>query len=861
MRTVLLAIVMAAVPWMKMAANPTVKVEQGRLEGTIEEGLTVYRGVPFAAPPVGDLRWRAPQPASPWDGVRRADKFAPECVQASLGPRPDGEQPPPMSEDCLYLNVWTPAKAASDRIPVLVWIYGGGFNAGATSIPTYSGEKLARKGVVLVSIAYRVGPIGFLAHPGLSAESPQHVSGNYGLLDMIAGLKWIQKNIAAFGGDPNRVTIFGESAGGIAVSMLCASPLAKGLFQGAISQSGGSFGPPRTGGMPGENMRVLSDAERTGEELDRIAGVASIAELRNLPAEKVLAAARTQRGMAWPIIDDWVIPDDQYKLYEAKRFNDTPILVGYNSDEGASFSPPHTAQEYADSVRRRYGRFADNLLKAYPANGTTVPKTARDLTRDAAFGWHTWTWARLQSRLGTSKAFYYYFDQHPDYPADSPRVGYGSPHGADVPFVFEHLGAPNRQAAPGDQELSETMAAYWTNFAKRGDPNGEGLPNWPAFSDAHPVVMYLKQPPRTGPVPSEEGLRSLETYFAWRRTPEGEAAVRPKEQTAVGTPPTGIADKRPVFGGACKICPWGAMAEVVQAAMKPYGYDVQICYNCNGAEAPRIVSEAKLPPPYKPDPAVPEILAPREIPGLGPIDFGAVAVQFLRDAYRGTGLYAKEKPRTNLRLIANIQDPSYVLVAAKADTGITDLSQIREKRWPVRILSAGIGSDSSTILAHFGLSREAIKAAGGRVGNTPEDGENFDVAIGGGGVMTTAPEWRIWTEISQKFDLNFIQLPDDLLAQLAQEGEQERGIIPVGLYRGVVRPIPTVVRTGTVIYGRADMPDDFAYLVARAMDEQQELLQWKHLNFSYNIHTVWKGYEVPLHPGAARYYQEQGYMK
>jgi TRAP transporter TAXI family solute receptor len=303
------------------------------------------------------------------------------------------------------------------------------------------------------------------------------------------------------------------------------------------------------------------------------------------------------------------------------------------------------------------------------------------------------------------------------------------------------------------------------------------------------------------------------------------------------------------------------MAEVVQSAMKPYGYDVQICYNCNGADAPRIVSEARTPPPYKPDPAVPEILAPRNAQGLGAVDFGAVAIQFLRNAYRGTGMYAKDKPRTNLRLIANIQDPSYVLVAARAETGITDLSQIRQKRWPVRILTAGIGSDSALILAHFGLSRQVVEAAGGHMGSAPEDRTNFDIAIGGGGGMTTAPEWRIWTEISQKFDLNFIQLPDDLLAKLAQDGEQERGIIPAGLYRGIERPIPTVVRTGTAIYGRSDTPDDFAYVVAKAMDDQQQLLQWRHLNFSYNVHTVWNGFEVPLHPGAARYYKEKGYMK
>ncbi len=522
MRRVLLAIAIAALPWMSAAANTTVKVEQGLLDGTVEQGLTVYRGIPFAAPPVGDLRWRAPQPAAKWDGVRHADKFAPECVQGSFGSAPPGQEAPAMSEDCLYLNVWTPAKSASSHIPVLVWIYGGGFNAGATSVPTYSGEILARKGVVLVSIGYRVGPLGFLAHPELSAESPQHVSGNYGLLDMIAGLQWIQKNIARFGGDPGKVTIFGESAGGIAVSQLCSSPLAKGLFQGAISESGGSFGHPRSAGQPGENMRLLSDEERSGEELARSTGAASIAELRNMPAEKIMAAARGQRGMAWPIVDGWVIPDDQYKIYDAKQFNDTPILVGYNSDEGASFSPPHTSREYIDNVRKRYGSFADSLLSAYPAGETTVPKTARDLMRDTAFGWHTWIWARMQSKLGKSKAFYYYFDQHPDYPADSPHAGYGAPHGRDVAYVFGHLNdLHNEQPTAADHVISDAMATYWTNFAKYGDPNGKGMPKWPAFSDENPELMYFAGTPHTGPVPNEAGLKALDAYFAWRRTPEG----------------------------------------------------------------------------------------------------------------------------------------------------------------------------------------------------------------------------------------------------------------------------------------------------------------------------------------------------
>jgi para-nitrobenzyl esterase len=489
-----------------------VKVEGGMVQGTTEEGLTVYKGIPFAAPPVGDLRWKAPQPVAKWEGVLQATKFAP-------GPIQGGNPPSGKSEDCLYLNVWTPAKTAKEKVPVLVWIYGGGFGAGATSEKNYSGENLAKKGVVLVSIAYRVGQMGFFVHPELSKESPNHVSGNYGLLDMIAGLKWIQKNIAAFGGDPKKVTIFGESAGGIAVSMLCASPLAKGLFSGAISQSGGNFGPPRPTTYPGENQKRLADAERDGETYLKNAGVSSIAELRKLPADKLPAA----RGMSWPIIDGYVIPDDQCKLYSAGKFNDTPILVGYNSDEGASFSPPRTPEAYIEGVKARYGNFAESLIKAYPAGTTTVPKTARDLARDAAFGWQTWIWARLQSQKGKSKAYYYYFDQHPDYPADSPQADRGSPHGQDVAYVFKHLDASNPQVTKTDLEISEAMATYWTNFAKRGNPSGEGVPEWPAFSDANPVVMYFNKTPHPGPVPSAESLKVLDSYFAWRRTPEGDA--------------------------------------------------------------------------------------------------------------------------------------------------------------------------------------------------------------------------------------------------------------------------------------------------------------------------------------------------
>jgi para-nitrobenzyl esterase len=538
MKATFLVLVFAA--GLCMAQQPApIAVEGGLVQGTLEDGLAVYRGIPFAAPPVGDLRWRAPQPAAKWEGVKDATKFAP-------GPIQGGNPPSGKSEDCLYLNIWTPAKSASDRIPVLVWIYGGGFGAGATSERNYSGENLAKKGVVLVSIAYRVGTLGFFAHPELTAESSSHASGNYGLMDMIAGLQWVKKNIAAFGGNPDKVTIFGESAGGIAVSMLCASPLAKGLFHGAISQSGGSFGPPRPNTMPGENLKRLADAEQSGLDFAKNLGASSLAQLRKLTPEQlsggrggVIRGGREGGapggrggapgarggggGMSWPIIDGYIIPDDQYKLYEAGKFNDTPILVGYNSDEGQSFSPPATVEAYIAGVKSRYGKFADDLIKAYPAGTDKVAKTARDLARDSAFGWHTWIWARLQSKVGKSKAFYYYFDQHPVYPPDSPQADRGSPHGQDVAYVFQHLSGT---ATKTDQDISEAMATYWTNFAKRGDPSSEGVPTWPAFSDANPVVMYFSQTPHTGPVPSADALKVLDSYFAWRRTPEGEAAVR-----------------------------------------------------------------------------------------------------------------------------------------------------------------------------------------------------------------------------------------------------------------------------------------------------------------------------------------------
>lgn len=494
--------------------DPTeIETNFGIVKGTIKDGLLVFKGIPFAKPPVGELRWSAPQPPDSWEGVKLTTKYGPAPIQ--------GNDTTSKSEDCLYLNIWTPAKTMDEKIPVLVWIYGGGFSFGSTSEPVYNGAALAKKGVILVSIAYRVGQLGFLAHPELSAENPNKVSGNYGILDQIAGLKWVQENIAAFGGDPDKVTIFGESAGGISVSMLCASPLAEGLFQGAISQSGGSFGPTRETTYPGENMKTLEKAEKDGEQYLQKAGVSTISELRSLAVDNIPMGMGM--GSAWPITDGYVIPDDQHKLYQAGNYNDVPVLIGYNSDEGASFIREENPEEFIKNVEKRYGEFADDLLKAYPVAEESIPKTARDLMRDAAFGWHTWSWANLQSKTGKSKVYYYYFDQHPEYPEDSPKYGHGSPHGQEVAYVFNNLDPSNAETTDSDLAISEAMATYWTNFAKSGNPNGEGLPNWPNYNQEQQSVMYFGPTPHLGVVPSAKSLKVLDDYFQWRRTPEGKA--------------------------------------------------------------------------------------------------------------------------------------------------------------------------------------------------------------------------------------------------------------------------------------------------------------------------------------------------
>ena len=493
----------------------TVEVTGGTIEGVEQDSLFTFKGIPFAAPPVGDLRWKAPTPVEPWTGVKKADAFGPACMQAS---RSMGNTAP-VSEDCLYLNVWTPAKMQDEKLPVIYWIYGGGFRGGSTSTPMYDGTHFAKKGVVMVSGAYRVGPFAFLAHPELSRESGKG-SGTYGLSDMIAGLEWVRENIHRFGGDPSNVTIFGHSAGGMAVNMLAASPVASGLFHRAICMSGGSFAPLQTSdeAVTGLGIPSLKVAESDGEAFLEKLGVSDIKAARALSSEEIqnsLGSGMGGGGIRFrPVADGYVIPSDLYSIYQAGRFNDTPILAGHTSNELGGFGGPSkiTAAQFEEQIQSQYGPLADTILSAYPhSTDAEAAKSSTEMSRDSMFGWSTWTWARLQSEKGTGKAYAYYYDHHaPD--AD------GAGHGSDVPYAFQTLGGgPQGEPKPEDLELSDMISSYWVNFAKTGDPNGSDLPEWPAFTENDQKVMVFDSEPGARPVPNLEKLKAYDAYISWLR--------------------------------------------------------------------------------------------------------------------------------------------------------------------------------------------------------------------------------------------------------------------------------------------------------------------------------------------------------
>lgn len=508
-----LGLAVAAVPAVAQIAQAD--ITGGRVAGTIVDGLSEFKGIPFAAPPVGKLRWKAPQPVKPWSGVLHTTAFAPACMQ---DPRMAHRQAPgvSLSEDCLFLNVWTPARTPRERLPVIAWIYGGGFVGGMTSAPLYDGANFAKKGVVFVSISYRVGALGFLATPELSRESG-HGSGNYGLLDQIAGLKWIQANIGRFGGDRHKVTLLGHSAGGFSVSMLAGSPLAKGLFRGVISESGANFMPPEDSPWGGGSIPTLRMAEATGKKWLESLGASTLAAARAMPAEKLEAAQHTARF--WPPVDGYVITGDQYLLWSQGHFNDTPILVGDVSDEAAAFGVHKIdPSAFEAEVRHGYGKEADAILAVYPhATSEQATRSGTQLRSDTTFDWGQYTWARLEASHGKHKAFVYYFDR------PSALDPNGSGHGQEVAYVFGNLGVGGRpQPTAKDRAISRQMQGYWVNFAIKGDPNGPGLPRWPPFTEADPIVMRIGVNPGPAPIPNLRRLKVLDAYYAWRRAAETE---------------------------------------------------------------------------------------------------------------------------------------------------------------------------------------------------------------------------------------------------------------------------------------------------------------------------------------------------
>ncbi len=477
----------------------TAKVTGGTVEGVVKDGIASFKGIPFAAPPVGDLRWRSPQPVKPWEGVKKADSYAPSPMQdTGLIAKMGGSSK--ISEDCLYLNVWTGAKKQDEKRPVMVWIYGGAFVGGTTSFPTTDGTSFAKKGVVLVSVAYRVGPMGFLAHPELSKESGKG-SGAYGIQDQIAGLKWVKENITRFGGDPSNVTIFGESAGGMSVGILVASPMARGLFQRAISESGGAVSPSRGS---------LKTAEEQGKAFLSKLGANDIKAARALSAETIQQGLKGGMGGFWPVADGATIIENPYELFEAGKFNDTPILVGTNSNEGRLFATQKTTSAgFEQMIQKRFAAAADAFLKAYPhATDAEATRSNQDIMRDSIFAWPTWAWAKLQSRNGKNKVFVYYYDHR------TPASPDGSDHAAEISYVFGNLGGFGGSSGPEDKALSELMGSYWVNFAKNGDPNGPGLPVWPAFDEKEQKTMFFDKTSGARPHPNLDQLKAFDAYYA-----------------------------------------------------------------------------------------------------------------------------------------------------------------------------------------------------------------------------------------------------------------------------------------------------------------------------------------------------------
>lgn len=491
--------------------STTVDIDAGQIAGMQDSlsGVISFKGIPFAAPPVGELRWKAPQPVEAWEGTRNCTEFGPSPMQAAPSPFmfwsaefliPEK----PIGEDCLYLNVWTGAKTESDHLPVLVYIYGGGFRSGGSGCAIYDGTSMAKKGVVFVSINYRVGVFGFLAHPELSAESEHGTSGNYAILDMVAALQWVQRNIERFGGDPGNVTIAGQSAGSFAVNYLTVSPLAGGLFHRAIAESGAGFVS-----SPLRPALTLQEAEQAGVAFGEALGAGSLDELRALPADTILNA---RGGLGAPFTDGYVLPEPVMDAYVNGHQNDVPVIAGWNKDD--KLMPwARPAEQFRKQMQERFGELADDCLKVYPAGTEEEASNSQfNMSRDESFGIQAYTWAKVQSAKGKSPIYLYNFNRA--LPAYTPETQFGAFHTGEVVYAYDNLHTLDRPWEKVDQEIATLMSSYWVNFARTGDPNGAGLPEWEKFTAQTSEAILIDMLTVQQPLPDLAQLRFWESYYS-----------------------------------------------------------------------------------------------------------------------------------------------------------------------------------------------------------------------------------------------------------------------------------------------------------------------------------------------------------
>ncbi len=478
--------------WLLVACTQTqelvIQTDKGKVEGAYNsiESVRSFKGIPFATPPTGDLRWKAPQPTNKWEGILQCKNFSASPVQNKPEPfycwtEEFIAKPEPIDEDCLYLNVWTSAKSSNDKHPVIVWIYGGGLSSGSSNCAIYDGEEMAKKGVVFVSINYRVGVFGFMAHPDLSKESGINVSGNYGFMDQIAALNWVKTNVEAFGGDPDNVTIAGQSAGAFSVNTLIASPLATDLFHKAISQSGGI--------LPGKRVEDLANAENRGLRLMKKASANSIEDLRKLPAAEIQEISNDQEvGRFGMTADDYVLPKDLMSYFKSGNHNQVPVIAGWVTGDGDFLGGSElTVEEYEAEARANYDDYADMFLSIFPANTNNEVKAAKSklaLLNFAGIPSH------LLAGFNTQPSYLYQFGHVPPDKPDFPN--YGAFHTSEVPYALHTLHTWNRPWQPIDRKIEDQLSSYWVNFAKTGNPNGDNLQKWEVYDKQSGNIMVIE---------------------------------------------------------------------------------------------------------------------------------------------------------------------------------------------------------------------------------------------------------------------------------------------------------------------------------------------------------------------------------